>query len=109
MSVPVIMEGGPPGQPNRKDLNSAWRKEMHSFFEKAGLDGRLPAVVVAGSQSEAYLIFAKRVAKKDSRDFVVLLVDSEVSLLDQDVWATWQSDRATNGRSPRKLALMIVI
>lgn len=59
---------------------------MRLFFEKAGLKGRLPKVVAAGGRGDAYELFAERVAKKDLKDFVVPLVDSEVPLLEKDVW-----------------------
>ena len=108
------MEGGASGQPNSKEFNTAWRKAMSSFFAKAGLDGRRPAVVPAGSRSEAYNLFAERVAKKDLKDFVVLLVDSEVPLLDQNMWAHLAKRPGDKWKKPTKASnadchLMVVV
>lgn len=83
-----MIEGGTTGQPkrggpgkhtNRKrnkrnDLPTDMRKAFQTFFIKAGLAGRLPAVVVGGSRGEARQKFASRL--KQGED-VLLLVDSE--------------------------------
>lgn len=45
MSVKVYVEGG--GDHN-KALQTQWRKGFSEFFLRAGLEGRMPAVVACG-------------------------------------------------------------
>ena len=73
MSARVYVEGGGSG----RALKAKCREAFRSFFEAAGLRGRLPRVIPGGGRRQAYDDFCT--ALNDPRDdaFIVLLVDSE--------------------------------
>ena len=73
MSARLYVEGGGDG----KDLRTRCRKAFASFLEKAGLEGRMPRIVACGPRNEAYKRFKTAFEKRESGDFMVLLVDSE--------------------------------
>ena len=62
------------------------RKAFQAFFEKAGLQGRLPRVFASGSRNSAYEDFCTALAD-EKVDFAILLVDSE-EVVDPNV-ASW--------------------
>ena len=73
MSARIYVEGGG----NGRALKAKCREAFSSFFEAAGLRGRLPRVVPGGGRRQTYDDF--RTALNNPRDnaFIVLLVDSE--------------------------------
>ena len=77
MTVSLYVEGG------GKDASKACRKGFRSFFEKAGLGGRVPRVVACGSRSNAYRDFeAARAAGQNA----ILLVDAEGPVTAMGTW-----------------------
>ena len=74
MKVTVLVEGA--GNDN-KALRIRCRKAFRSFFEKAGLAGRLPTTVPCGGRNAAYDRFCTALANAAVNEFVILLVDSE--------------------------------
>lgn len=90
MSIKLYVEGG--GE--SKSLKTACRKGFQSFLEKAGLTGRLPRVVAAGSRRNAYESFKTAHAHRD--ETVLLLVDAEGPVTSD---GTWQHLQARDGWS----------
>lgn len=83
MTVRVYVEGG--GDHN-KALQTQCRKGFSKFLEKAGLEGRMPRIVVCGRRSRAYENFCTSQETASADHFPVLLVDSEAPVLDQNPW-----------------------
>ena len=73
MTVKVYVEGGGDG----RELRARCRKGFSSFFEKAGLVGRMPQVIACGGRQSAYEKFRAGLAAGKKQGFIVLLVDSE--------------------------------
>ena len=71
VKVQLYVEGGGAGEQQTR-----WREAFHDFFEKAGLQGRLPRVFASGSRNDAYDDFCTALTDKKI-DFAILLVDSE--------------------------------
>lgn len=79
-------------------LKTACREGFSKFLEKAGFKGRMPRVVACGSRSDAFDSFCTAIR---NREPAILLVDSEVSVLeaaqpgdtakreDRDQWLPW--------------------
>ena len=70
----LYVEGG-----GHKTQQARCRKAFRVFFEKAGLQGRLPRVFASGSRNNAYEDFCTALAD-EKVDFAILLVDSEVAV-----------------------------
>lgn len=93
VKVTLYIEGGGVDRENALRFRKAWR----SFFDAAGLGGRLPKVVRCGSRNETYRQFAAAVRLRKRERVPILLVDSEASvasghsvwrhLKDRDDWA----------------------
>jgi hypothetical protein len=73
VAAKVYVEGG--GTANA--LRSACREGFSALFDKAGLRGRMPRVVVSGSRAEAYKRFCTAFSSSAPDEFICLLVDSE--------------------------------
>lgn len=73
MKVTLYIEGGGEDRENAVRFRKAWR----SFFDAAGLGGRLPKVVRCGARNEAYRQFAAAVRRRKRERVPILLVDSE--------------------------------
>lgn len=71
--VKIYVEGG--GDGNR--LKRACRQGFGEFFRKAGLDGRMPRIVACGSRDNAFESFLTAMRRADTKQFIMLLVDSE--------------------------------
>jgi hypothetical protein len=82
VSVTVYVEGG--GDHN-KDLETRCRRGFVKFFEKAGLKGRMPKVVVCGGRQRAYDSF-RTAHEKAGGPRILLLVDSEEPVTQMDPW-----------------------
>ena len=82
MKIKIYVEGGG----DASALKRQCRRGFAKLFEKAGLAGRMPAVVACGGRGNAYEDF--RIALRHARtdEFPVLLVDSE----DAVTAAPWQ-------------------
>ena len=74
MSAKVYVEGGGDGN---KALKAECRRAFKSFFEKAGLAGRLPSIHPGGGRKQTYDDFHTAFNDPGNRDFIALLVDSE--------------------------------
>jgi len=79
--VKVYVEGGGEGQA----LRTRCRHGFSEFFQRAGLRGRMPAVVACGSRNDAYDSYCTAIAGAGQNDFPVLLVDSEAAVV-QEPW-----------------------
>lgn len=73
VKIKIYVEGGG----DRKDLRERCREGFSKFLEKAGLRGRMPAVVACGSRQSAYDRFCTAVSTAGRDDVPLLLVDSE--------------------------------
>ena len=74
MKIKIYIEGG--GEKN-SSLKSELRKGFSQFFEKAGLQGRLPQSIACGSRKEAFNRFRTALKNAKSNELPILLVDSE--------------------------------
>ena len=81
MSGRVYVEGGGDGN---KALKAECRRAFKVFFERAGLEGRLPRVVPGGSRQRTYEDFCTALSDPRDDDFIVLLVDSEGPVAEGD-------------------------
>ena len=73
MSARVYVEGGGSG----RALKAKCREAFKSFFEAAGLRGRLPRVIPGGGRRQTYDDFCTALNNPRDDAFIVLLVDSE--------------------------------
>ena len=73
MRIKVFVEGG--GE--TKALRTKCRRGFSNFFQKAGLEGRMPSVVASGRRRDAFDDFCAALRSPGKYDFIVLLVDSE--------------------------------
>ena len=84
MSTVVYVEGG--GE--SKTLRTECRKGFRQFFERAGLEGRMPKISACGSRQQAFKDFCSAFDRVGDHDFVMLLVDSEGPVaVDADSWS----------------------
>ena len=79
MTVKLCVEGGG----DSKVLRSQCRKGFQSFFEKAGLAGKMPSVVTCGSRGNAYRDFE---AARGAGQNAILLVDAEGPVTAMGTW-----------------------
>jgi len=82
VNVKIYVEGGGDAQA----LRTRCRRGFSQFFERAGLQGRMPKVVACGSRNDAYSDFKRAVANAGDNDFPVLLVDSEEEVTEDQPW-----------------------
>lgn len=73
MTVRIYVEGGG----DNRALHARCRKGFSSFFENAGLIGRMPRVTPCGGRQKTYDNFCTELTKAAKNEFIVLLVDSE--------------------------------
>lgn len=73
VAAKVYVEGGG----DSHALRAACRKGFSTLFDRAGLHGRMPRIVAAGSRAEAFKRFCTALLNAAPREFVCLLVDSE--------------------------------
>ena len=110
MTVKVYVEGGGDG----RELRARCRRGFSSFFEKAGLVGRMPQVIACGGRQSAYEKFRAALAAANDRGFLVLLVDGEgpveegfgpwLHLRNRDGWS--KPDGATDENAHLMVQLM---
>lgn len=94
----IYVEGGG----DSPDLNKACRSGFGKLFERAGLAGRMPRVVVCGSRAETIKDFCTATGRAQQGEFVCLLVDSEAPIKeDASPWAVldWQQPAGTSDES----------
>lgn len=90
MNVRIYVEGGG----NTKALKTKCREGFKEFFRKAGLEDRVLKVVACGGNRQAYDDFCIALKKVDKKDFIVLLVDSEVPVgSGSGVWTHLEWDK----------------
>ena len=82
VKVKLYVEGGGDGHA----LKTKCRQGFKLFLEKAGLAGRMPAVVACGSRTEAYSDFCMALKNAGPYDLPVLLVDSEEPVSASSTW-----------------------
>ena len=90
MRVKVNVEGGGQGR-----LRAACREGFSSFFEKAGLAGRMPSIVACGSRDDTLKRFRIASRRAGSEEIPLLLVDSEESVPINRT--SWQHLRTRDG------------
>ena len=73
VKVTIYVEGGG----DRRDLKTKCRQGFISFFEKAGLKGRMPALVACGGRQQAFDKFQTAFKAANPDEFIILLIDSE--------------------------------
>ena len=95
MSVNLYVEGGG----DSKVLRSQCRKGFQSFFEKAGMAGRIPRIVTCGSRGDAYRDFGTAHRHKQR---AALLVDAEGPVMTP---GPWQHLKARDGWDRPEAAL----
>lgn len=76
MKVKVYVEGGG----DSASLKTRCREGFSKFFQRAGLEGRMPRVIACGSRNSAYGDFCTALRSARPGDFPVLLVDSEAAV-----------------------------
>lgn len=82
MNVKIYVEGGG----DNKALKTLCRKGFRQFFERAGLQGRMPRIIACGSRDDAYSSFMTAAANAGENGFPVLLVDSEEEVAEDQPW-----------------------
>lgn len=83
MTVTLCIEGG---GDNRR-LGAQFRECWTSFFEAAGLRGRMPKVIRGGSREQTFDRFARVIASPSPEVVPLLLVDSESPVIgDHSAW-----------------------
>ena len=80
MSIKVYVEGGGDSNQLRRQCRNGFRE----FFSKAGLEGHMPRVVACGSRQRAYDRFCTAIDEAETGSFIVLLVDSETTVVASD-------------------------
>jgi hypothetical protein len=101
--VKLYVEGGG----DTKSLQIECRKGFREFLEKAGLKGKMPAIIACGGRQNAYDSYCTAV-KNDEQ--AVLLVDSEAPIVPQhqqgssDTWQPWQHLKQRPGDGWDRLA-----
>jgi hypothetical protein len=83
VTVKVYVEGG--GDHN-KALDTLCRQGFSAFFQKAGLDGRMPRVVRCGGRRQAYDRFRTAHLNAKPDELAILLVDSEEAVVGASPW-----------------------
>lgn len=78
MKVRIYVEGGGVG----KTLRTKCRMGFSIFFEKAGLEGRMPRIIACGDRETAFDRFRTAFETRETDEFIVLLVDSEDAVAD---------------------------
>ena len=79
MRVQIYVEGA-----GNSDLVRQCRRAFKTLFERAGMAGRLPAVIPCGGRDQAYRDFVNAPRPKEVR--VLLLVDSEAPVTAATKW-----------------------
>jgi len=86
--VKIYVEGGG----DAKSLKIRCREGFRTFFEKAGLKGKMPRVVPCGSRNDAFDSFCTAIKNKQA---ALLLVDSEDAVSEEhqtgepEEWKPW--------------------
>ena len=73
MRIKIYVEGGG----DTKALRSLCQRGFNKFFQKIGLQGRMPKVIACGSREQVYRQYRIGLTKAPTDQFTLLLVDSE--------------------------------
>ncbi len=73
VKIRLYIEGGGDSALQSTQFRQGWR----IFFENAGLEGRMPAIIRGGGREDTYQDFKTAVARRKSDELPLLLVDSE--------------------------------
>lgn len=84
MKAILYVEGGG----DSKELHARCREGFRKLLESCGFTGRMPRIVACGGRDAAFEDFRTAQAKRQSPDFLALLIDSELPLANLD--STWQ-------------------
>lgn len=85
--ITIFVEGGG----DSKALKAACRHGFSVLLERAGLAGKMPAVVACGGRDAAFKRFAAALAGADSDALHLLLVDAEAPVTQPSPWGHLQS------------------
>ena len=77
VSIKIYVEGG--GDNNA--LRTACRRGFATFFERAGLAGRMPRIVACGGRHDAFESFRTALRRASPDELPLLLVDSETVVM----------------------------
>lgn len=80
--ITIYIEGGGDGA----SLKSACRQGFSALLNRAGLAGRMPAVVACGGRDAAYKRYCAAVADAGPAELMLLLVDSEAPVTHASPW-----------------------
>lgn len=84
MKAVIFVEGGG----DSKELHVRCREGFRKLLESCGYAGRMPRIVACGGRGAAYKDFVTAFSVSGGREFVAMLIDSELPLADVD--AAWQ-------------------
>ena len=87
----IYIEGGGDSSAEGGQFRQAWQ----AFFAKAGLQGRMPAVVRGGGRQQTFDRFCHAVANPRGREVPLLLIDSEDTVAASAT--AWQHLRERDG------------
>jgi len=88
VKVKIYVEGGG----DHRRLKIKCRQGFSKFFEKANLNGKMPAITACGSRHDAFEDFCTGLRQRQADEYPVLLVDSEAPVdTDTNVWAHLRS------------------
>ncbi len=73
MKIKLYIEGGGDSHLQDVQFRAGWR----TFFEKAGLTGRMPATFRGGSREQTFAAFQTALKTRKENELPMLLVDSE--------------------------------
>ena len=83
MKIKLYIEGGGDSQIQDTQFRAGWR----TFFEKAGLTGRMPATFRGGGREQTFAAFQTALKTRKPDELPLLLVDSEELLAaGADAW-----------------------
>ncbi len=94
MKVRIYIEGGGDGL----RLDSIFREAWMRFFEKAGLQGSMPATIRGKGREHTFDLFRTAVQCKREEEINILLVDSEELVSPQH--SAWQHLKARDNWDP---------
>ena len=97
MKVKLYIEGGGDSRLQDTQFRQAWK----SFFEKAGLTGRMPATFRGGGREDTFDDFKIAVRTRKTDELPLLLVDSEETVMEgQSAWEHLKTRKADNWDKP---------
>jgi hypothetical protein len=82
LRIKIYVEGGG----DYSQLKTLCRKGFSRFFERAGLQGKMPQIVACGSRRDAFSDFCTALKRSEPNVLPILLVDSEDRVTTASPW-----------------------